>query len=72
MGESDAAERFLSAPLWADLDVEPRRAVFEALVADHAPAGTKLMHQGRPNDRFSTFLKVEEAARHRADVSRGA
>ena len=57
MGEGDAAERFLSAPLWGDFDVEPRRAVFEALVADHAPAGTTLMHQGRPNDRLSFLIE---------------
>lgn len=55
MVEGDAIERFLSAPMWADVDGKARRAVFEAMVEGHAPAGATLMQQGQANDRL-TFL----------------
>jgi CRP/FNR family transcriptional regulator, cyclic AMP receptor protein len=57
MVEGDASERFLSAPLWADLDRESRLAVFEAMEEDRAKAGTTLMKQGYPNDRLSFLIE---------------
>jgi CRP-like cAMP-binding protein len=57
MIEGDAAERFLSAPLWADVDRESRRAVLEAMEEDRAKAGTTLMAQGKPNDRLSFLVE---------------
>jgi len=52
MVEGDAAERFLSAPMWADVDAKSRRALFEAMEEDHAPAGAALLQQRQPNDRL--------------------
>jgi CRP-like cAMP-binding protein len=53
MVQGDEVERFLSAPMWADIDPKSRRAVFEALEEDHAAAEAILMQQGQPNDRLS-------------------
>jgi CRP-like cAMP-binding protein len=57
MVEGDAAERFLSAPMWADVDLKSRRAVLEALEESHAPAGATLMKQGEPYDRLSFLIE---------------
>lgn len=57
MVEGDAAERFLSAPLWADVDRESRRAVFDAMEEGRAGAGTTLLRQGHPNDRLSFLIE---------------
>jgi CRP-like cAMP-binding protein len=57
MVEGDAAERFLSAPMWADADLKARRALFEAMDEHHAPAGATLMQQGQPNDRLSFLIE---------------
>jgi CRP/FNR family transcriptional regulator, cyclic AMP receptor protein len=57
MVDRDVAERFLSAPLWADVDRESRRAVLEAMEEDRAEAGTTLMEQGKPNDRLSFLVE---------------
>jgi CRP/FNR family transcriptional regulator, cyclic AMP receptor protein len=57
MVEGDATERFLSAPLWAEVDRESRRAVLEAMEESRAKAGTTLMTQGEPNDRLSFLIE---------------
>jgi CRP-like cAMP-binding protein len=57
MVEGDLAERFLSAPMWADGDLKSRRAVFEAMDEDHAPAGAILMHQGQSHDHLSFLIE---------------
>jgi CRP-like cAMP-binding protein len=57
MVDGDAAERFLSAPLWADVDRESRHAVLEAMEESRAKAGTTLMAQGQPNDRLSFLIE---------------
>jgi CRP/FNR family cyclic AMP-dependent transcriptional regulator len=57
MVEGDAADRFLSAPLWADVDLDSRRVVFEALEEYRATAGATLLEQGRPNDRLSFLIE---------------
>jgi CRP-like cAMP-binding protein len=57
MLEGDAAERFLSAPMWADVELKSRRAVFEALAESRAPAGAIVMRQGEPNDRLSFLIE---------------
>jgi CRP-like cAMP-binding protein len=48
MVEGDAAERFLAAPLLADVDPELRRVVLDILEEGRAPAGTLLLAQGLP------------------------
>jgi CRP-like cAMP-binding protein len=53
----DLAERFLSAPMWADLDERARRAALEAMEEGHAPAGAILLRQGEANDRLSFLVE---------------
>jgi CRP-like cAMP-binding protein len=57
MVEGDAAERFLSAPMWADADLKSRQAVLEALVEGHAPVGAMLLQQGQASDRLSFLIE---------------
>lgn len=52
MGLSAAAERFLSGPLLAEVDADARLALSRALVEDRAPAGARLIEQGRPNGQL--------------------
>lgn len=55
MVRAEVAERFMSAPLLADVDPGSRRAVLEALQEERTPAGSVLIEQGQPNDHL-TFL----------------
>jgi CRP/FNR family cyclic AMP-dependent transcriptional regulator len=57
MVEGDAAERFVSAPLWAGVDRESRRALVESMEESRAKAGTTLLAQGQPNDRLSFLIE---------------
>jgi CRP-like cAMP-binding protein len=57
MVEDDATERFLSAPMWADVDMTSRRAVLEAMGEDRAPLGATLLPQGAPNDRLCFLIE---------------
>src|SRR3954468_12380307 len=57
MVEGDAAERFLSAPLWAEVDRESRLALLGAMEESRAKAGTTLLAQGQPNDRLSFLIE---------------
>jgi len=57
MVEGDAAERFLAAPLWAEVDRESRLALLEAMEERRAKAGTTLLAQGQPNDRLSFLIE---------------
>jgi CRP-like cAMP-binding protein len=57
MVEDDATERFLSAPMWADVDLKSRRAVLEALEESRARAGAILMKQGEAYDRLSFLIE---------------
>lgn len=52
MAAQTAEERFLGSSWLSDLDATDRRAVFESLVEEHAPAGTLLLEQGKQNDRL--------------------
>jgi CRP-like cAMP-binding protein len=61
MALSDAAERFLSGPLLAEVDAEARLALSRALKEEHARAGARLVEQGRTNDRL-WFLVAGTAA----------
>ena len=61
MIETEAAERFMSAPLLTEVDSKSRRAVLEVLTEDRAPAGSVLLVQGQPNDHLS-FLILGTAA----------
>ena len=65
MVQGDAAERFLSTPLFGDVAPECRRAVLAALVEDRMPAGSVLLAQGQPNDHLS-FLIAGSATIERA------
>jgi CRP/FNR family transcriptional regulator, cyclic AMP receptor protein len=60
MVKGEAAERFLAAPLLADVDPELRRVVLDRLEENRAPAGAVLLEQGRPTDHLS-FLIVGSA-----------
>jgi CRP-like cAMP-binding protein len=60
MVEGDAAERFLAASMWGDVDLKIRRALFEAMEEDHARAGATLLEQGQPNERL--LLLIEGSA----------
>ena len=57
MVEPGVAERFLSAPMLAEVDPKSRRAVLEALVEERVPAGTLLLAQGQPNDHLSFLIE---------------
>ncbi len=52
-----AAERFLSAPLLAQVDDESRRAVLEVLAERREPAGATLLEQGQANDHVSFLIE---------------
>jgi len=52
-----AAERFLAAPLLAEIDPASRRAVLDSLAEEHAPAGAVLLEQGRPNDQLAFLIE---------------
>jgi CRP-like cAMP-binding protein len=55
MVRAEVAERFMAAPLLADVDPGARRAVLEALEERRPPAGSVLIEQGQRNDHL-TFL----------------
>jgi CRP/FNR family cyclic AMP-dependent transcriptional regulator len=55
MIDTEAAERFMSAPWLAEADRDIKRAILNALVEARAPAGAILLAQGQPNDHL-TFL----------------
>jgi CRP/FNR family transcriptional regulator, cyclic AMP receptor protein len=57
MVDGDAVERFLSAPMWAGVDRESRRAVFEAMEEDRASSGATLLVQGQPNDHLLFLIE---------------
>jgi CRP-like cAMP-binding protein len=56
MVHAEAAERFLAAPLLADVDRDARHALLDALVEARAPAGAVLLEQGQPNDHLSFLI----------------
>jgi CRP-like cAMP-binding protein len=67
MVKTELTERFLSAPMLADLDPGSRRAVLEFLVEERAAKGTVLLEQGRQNDHMSFLISgsvtIERSAR---------
>jgi CRP-like cAMP-binding protein len=56
MVQSEAAERFLAAPLLADIDRDAQLAVLGGLVETRAPAGAILLEQGKANDYLSFMI----------------
>ena len=52
-----AAERFLAAPLLAQVAPESRRAVLEVLAERREPAGATLLEQGQSNDHISFLIE---------------
>lgn len=69
MVQAEAAERFLSAPMLADVDPRSRLAVLGSLVEVRRAVGSVLLVQGQPNDHL-TFLIGGTAAieRKRGDA----
>jgi CRP-like cAMP-binding protein len=57
MVQAEVAQRFMSAPLLADVDPGSRRAVLEALVEENATSGSVLLEQGQPNDHLTFLIK---------------
>lgn len=52
-----AIERFLAAPLLAEVDPDARLAVIEAMTEDRADTGATLLEQGQPNDHISFLIE---------------
>ncbi|MGO9920220.1 MAG: cyclic nucleotide-binding domain-containing protein [Isosphaeraceae bacterium] len=61
MIDEKATERFMTAPWLAEVDLEIKKAICEALVEARASAGATLLAQGQPNDHL-TFLIEGTAA----------
>jgi CRP/FNR family transcriptional regulator, cyclic AMP receptor protein len=55
MIEAKATERFMASPWLAEVDLEIKKAICNALVEARAPFGATLLAQGQPNDHL-TFL----------------
>ena len=55
MINDDAAQRFMTAPLLADVDRNAKLALLNAMEEQRARAGSVLLEQGQPNDHL-TFL----------------
>jgi CRP/FNR family cyclic AMP-dependent transcriptional regulator len=56
MVQSEAAKRFMAAPLLAEIDPNTRRDLMNALVEQRATAGSTLLEQGQPNDHLSFLI----------------
>jgi CRP/FNR family transcriptional regulator, cyclic AMP receptor protein len=70
MVKTELSERFLSAPMLADVEPGARRAVLEFLVEERADKGTILLEQGQRNDHMS-FLIAGSATIERARPGSG-
>src|SRR4051794_3878254 len=57
MVEPGAAERFLAAPMLAEVDPKSLRSVLEVLAEERARAGSVLLAQGQPNDHLSFLIE---------------
>ena len=57
MVEADVAERFLAAPVLADVDLDARRKLLSVLEQGRAAAGAVLLEQGQPNDHLSFLVE---------------
>lgn len=57
MVKADAAERFLSAPLLAEVDPDSQHTVIDALEENRAPSGAIILRQGSPNDRLCFLVE---------------
>lgn len=56
MVTSEAAQKFLSAPLLTDLDPDSRKAVLAVLDERRAPEGALLLEQDKPNDHINFLI----------------
>jgi len=54
--EGETADQFMNASLLSEVDPDTRRALLEALVEEHAKAGSMLLVQGQPNDHLSFLM----------------
>lgn len=57
MVTADVAERFLSSPLLADVDLDLRQALLQTLEESRAASGAVLLEQGEPNDHLSFLIE---------------
>ncbi len=57
MVKADTAERFLTAPLLAEVDPDSRRTVLDALEEDRASSGAIVLKQGSPNNRLGFVVE---------------
>lgn len=53
----EAAERFLAAPMLAEVEKASRLAVLGVLAERREPAGALLLEQGQPNDHISFLIE---------------
>lgn len=56
MIDHEAAQRFLAAPQFADINPDSLRTLLDAMVEARASAGTVLLEQGHPNDHLSILI----------------
>ena len=56
MINDEAAQRFMSSPLLADVDRDAKLALLRALEEQRARAGTVLLEQGQPNDHLNFLI----------------
>jgi CRP/FNR family transcriptional regulator, cyclic AMP receptor protein len=56
MINDEAARRFMTAPLLADVDRDAKLAILNAMDEQRARAGTILLEQGQPNDHLSFLI----------------
>lgn len=61
---TDAAERFLAAPLLAEMGDPDRRAVLDAVTERREPDGAPLLGAGRPNDRLWFLVEGAVTVEH--------
>jgi CRP/FNR family cyclic AMP-dependent transcriptional regulator len=57
MVSTDAADRFLAAPVLAGIDPAARLALLHVLQEERAPAGAILLRQGEPNDHIAFLIE---------------
>jgi CRP/FNR family cyclic AMP-dependent transcriptional regulator len=57
MIDTEAAERFMSAPWLVEMDRDIKRAILNALVEARALSGAILLAQGQPNDHLTFMIE---------------
>ncbi len=70
MIDTEAAERFMSAPWLAEMDRDIKRAILNAMVEARAPTGAALLAQGQPNDHLTFLIEGTAAIERKFDNGR--